>query len=67
MMKGKPKIGLLMGLGPPKGGKPSMSSDDDDDAAEQDAAKEFASAIKSGDPDEIIMAFKNMQAACELG
>ena len=66
-MKGKPKIGLLMGLGPPKGGKSSMGDDGDgdDDAAEQDAAKEFASAIKSGDPDEIIMAFKNMQAACE--
>lgn len=66
-MKSRPKIGLLMGLGPSKGGKPPMGDDgdDDDDVTEQDAAKEFASAIKSGDPDEIIMAFKNMQAACE--
>ena len=44
-----------------------MSDDDDgdDDAMQQDAAKELAGAIKGGNPDKIVMAFKNMQAACE--
>ncbi len=49
------------------GSAPTHEADDsmDDGMSETEAAKGLLSAIKSGDPEEVAMAFKEMRRACD--
>ena len=50
---------LAKGLGQESEAPESMGGD------ETEAAQGFLAAIKSGDPEEVAMAFKELKAACE--
>lgn len=56
----KKKMGIMLAIAP--------KGDDDDDAAEESdelsAAADFADAVKSGDPESILLAFKAMMKVC---
>lgn len=59
-------IAIMLGPGPGKEHDDEESPDSGETSEESlQAAKDFASAVKSGDPEAIVLAFKALSMSCE--
>lgn len=66
-MKGGPSIAVMLGAPHHEGADEDESAEpglEETKAGEKDAAKAFASAVKSGDPDAIVRSFRALSTLC---
>ena len=68
MLPKKKGLAVVIGLGKPKDDEDAPESKDEDmgdvDEAYHDAAEELVAAVKDGDPDRVVDAFKLMHRLC---